>query len=433
MHCAIIQPARLPLRGTVNLPGDKSLSHRRALMSLFTDGDVRLTHFTSGADGQSTLNCLARLCKKVVREGNSITISGPADCKSADLDCGNSGTTARLLMGILAGRKGEWTLTGDESLSHRPMERVADPLRKMGARIELTDGHLPARIIGSPLQGITYESPVASAQVKSAVLFAALQASGVTRYRETLPSRDHTERLLGLSLDREGRLNLDPDAVHVSVQEISGSIPGDPSAAVFFIAAAILIPGSEIFLPGMLVNPLRTAYFDILVKAGAPIQSENLRTLHGETVADVRSKYSPTPIAPFQIDGSLAVSCMDEIPALSILAACAQGSSIFKDIGELRVKESDRLELIAKNLHALGVSIDSTPDELRIHGIGTLHGAQISTANDHRIAMAFAIAGLIASGQTVVDDGDCVAISDPAFWNELNRLCPGSVTLETIP
>ncbi|MFZ5432638.1 MAG: 3-phosphoshikimate 1-carboxyvinyltransferase [Calditrichota bacterium] len=425
MSRAVITPASVPLSGTPQLPGDKSISHRRALLSLLINEDVVLTHFNAGADCAATLDCLERLGKQVIRNSERVIIRGETDWHSGELDCGNSGTTVRLLMGMLATREGEWVLRGDASLSRRPMERVAEPLRRMGAEIATTDGRLPVRIRGRKLRGIEYESPVSSAQVKTAVLLAAMQATGTTRYREPVLSRDHTERILGLKPDREGWLTVDPTDVSITADTLSATIPADPSAAAFWIGAALLVPGSAIAADDILANPTRIAYIKLLREAGANILSDECRTEFGEDVAQIRVTHST--ISSLKISQADAAALIDEFPILAVIAAKNNGESEFTGIGELRVKESDRLAVMAEGLTRMGCRVDLRYDGMTITGAECLRGADIETQGDHRIAMAMAMAGLAAEGKTVIDQAECVTISDPGFWNELARFCPGCV------
>ncbi|MDD5088190.1 MAG: 3-phosphoshikimate 1-carboxyvinyltransferase [bacterium] len=429
MSRAVIIPPCRSLCGSPRLPGDKSISHRRALLSLCVADDVVLENFADGEDCAATLECIARLGKRVLREENRVTLSGVAGFSSGELDCENSGTTARLLAGILAARDGHWTLTGDASLSQRPMERVAVPLRSMGADVATTDGHFPLTITGRPLHGIEYESPVASAQVKSAVLLAALAAEGVTRYREPLRSRDHTERILNLAPGSHGWISLDPKRTRLNGLTLSASIPGDPSAAAFWIAAALLVPGSRLTLRNVLVNPVRAAYLRLLREAGARIEWSGEEIHDGEPVSDVRVEHSA--FRAFQIAENDAPALLDELPVLAVLAAFAEGVSNFYGLGELRVKETDRLALITRGLARMGARTAATNDSLTIRGGNVLHGAEIETGGDHRIAMAFAVAALTANGNSVIENADCVGVSDPEFWNEGGRLLPDSVTLES--
>jgi 3-phosphoshikimate 1-carboxyvinyltransferase len=428
MSRAVVTAATAPLRGELRLPGDKSISHRRALLSLYVDGRVRLSRYAAGDDARTTLACVQKLGKRVTRCGDEVTIEGPAGCESGELDCGNSGTTARLLLGILAGHDGEWILHGDASLSRRPMERVAEPLRQMGAQITLHHGCLPAHIVGQPLTAVSMNAPAPSAQVKTAVLLAALRAQRITRYRETIPTRDHTERLLGLRVDWDGTLAVNPAAVTLSAESLSAEIPVDPSSAAFWAAAGLLVPGSQLVLPGLLANSQRIHYVDLLQEAGAPLALGEGLVQAGEEVATLRIEAGR--MQPFEMTTVTAAQLIDEIPILAVLAASLAGRSVFQDVGELRVKESDRLWLTVNNLRRMGAEVEEWADGFAVTGRGPLQGAEIETAGDHRIAMAFGIAGLAAQGKTILDDAACVAVSYPGFWGDLGRLSPGSVTFE---
>lgn len=428
MSRAVVTRARTPLQGKIVVPGDKSISHRRALLSLFVDGEVRLAHFNTGADCACTLDCLERLGKTVRRQGDEIIISGAAESAPGLLECGNSGTTARLLMGILAGREGHWTLTGDESLSRRPMERVAEPLRRMGARIELTDGRLPARITGRRLRGIEYHAPLPSAQVKSAVLLAALQADGLIRFREPFLTRDHTERVLGVTRDADGWLALDPRVVRVNAVSLSARIPGDPSSAAFYLTAVLLVPDSAVSVDSVLTNPTRTAYIEVLRDAGADLVMENRGECHRESCAKISIRHGS--LRALNVGGQMAAQCLDEIPVLAVLATQASGTSWFRDLGELRVKESDRLEHTARNLRRMGANVEQEGDRMTVKGSTALRGAEIETVGDHRLVMAFAVAGLASEGRTLIPQAESVAVSYPEFWTELSRIAPGSLTVE---
>jgi 3-phosphoshikimate 1-carboxyvinyltransferase len=428
MGRAILTAARNALRGFVALPGDKSISQRRALMSLFVSDDVTLTNYGTGEDCLTALACVQQLGKTVARSGSIVQISGEAGCKSGELNCGNSGTCSRLLMGILAGHEGEWQLTGDESLSRRPMKRVAKPLRKMGARIDLQDGHLPAHIRGGSLQGIIYHAQVISAQVKTAVLLAGLRASGSTFYFENSMSRNHTEHILNLAPRSNGWIALDPTKVELTGKTLSALIPSDPSSAAFWIAAALMVPDSELEFPGLLSNPLRNSYFDLLRGRGAMIAIQNRTHLNGEHVIHCRISYSP--IGAFSVAFPETIKLIDEIPAFAILATAANGRSVFLDASELRVKESDRLKCMTEGLVRMGAEVEVWSDNFAVTGPVELQGAEIETAHDHRIAMAFAIAGLAATSKTIIQDAECVAVSYPDFWKDLERLAPGCIELE---
>ncbi len=416
-----------PIRSDFDLPGDKSISHRRALFSLLCSDTVQLENFGTGEDCESSLKCIAQLGKVVRWKGDTVTIEQGALPAVADLDCGNSGTTARLMFGLLAGLPGKWTITGDESLSRRPMERVAEPLRQMGAKINLLSGHLPATIEGRRLRGIIYDSPVASAQVKSAVLLAGLTAEGETRYRERRQTRDHTERILGSKRDDSGWITVQPGQNHPTSDRLSGTIPADPSTATFWTIAALMLPDSEIRMPHILANPLRNVQLAILKNAGARIEVSELAECGGESTATVTVSHSRVP--PVRIHSENSASVIDEIPALAVLATHCDGLSEFRDVGELRLKESDRIDLISEGLSRMGARVESWQDGFSVRGITRLHGARIRTAGDHRIVMSLAIAGLCADGETTLENAESSAVSYPEFWKELARVAPNCVTL----
>ncbi|MBK6909434.1 MAG: 3-phosphoshikimate 1-carboxyvinyltransferase [bacterium] len=423
-----IRAAREPLRGSLALSGDKSVSIRRALFALFSHRDVRLQNYGTGEDCQTALLCLEALGQTVERTADEIVIrSGPLR-SGVTLDCRNSGTTARLLMGLLAGRDGTWIMRGDESLSRRPMARVTEPLAKMGARIDLADGNkLPARIMGSALSGCDHDLRIASAQVKSAVLLAGLHADGVTRVREPLPSRDHTERLLGLRQSPERFWMVDSTTLETLPIDLDGVIPGDISSAAFWAVAALLVPGSEIVIPRVLLNPLRAAWFDALRTAGADIQAHVEGVVCNEPVGTLRIRHSE--LRPLHVRAADVPGLIDEIPALTVLATTIPNTSRFEELRELRVKESDRLQVVADHLLALGVCVAVEGDDLVVNGGAELRGTDLNSYDDHRIAMAFALAGLVASGETTIHDADCAAVSYPEFFAELNKLTHDSVVM----
>ncbi|MCB9365940.1 MAG: 3-phosphoshikimate 1-carboxyvinyltransferase [Calditrichaeota bacterium] len=423
---AHVRCATTPLRARCVLPGDKSVSIRRALVSLLDAQTVTLENYGTGADCLAALSCIDALGKHVRRDGNKVTISGEAAKTSATLDCRNSGTTARLLMGLLAGRPGSWVLTGDSSLSARPMLRVVEPLRLMGAKIELSrEGTLPARIEGADLTGHEHDLSLSSAQVKSAILLAGLHARGVTRVREPLNSRDHTERLLGLrqSEDRFWSVMREMQADHTP--ELSGAIPGDLSSAAFWGVAALLVPDSEAVIEGVLLNPLRAGWIEVLRRAGAAIEAAVEDQSGGESVGNIVIRNGK--LKPLSISADEVPTLIDEIPALSVLAATISGESVFHQVGELRVKESDRLSAIVEQITCLGAKAAVKRDDLVIHG-GALRGAELDAHGDHRIAIASVIAGLAAQGTTTVSDAACADISYPSFYNELLTHLPDSLS-----
>jgi 3-phosphoshikimate 1-carboxyvinyltransferase len=413
------------LHGSVSLPADKSIGHRTALLSALADGPSRIENYPSSADPQSTLDCLHQLGVASEHEGSTVHIEGHGleglSAPDAPLDCGNSGTTMRLLSGILAGQPFDSVLTGDASLRSRPMARIADPLREMGAEVALTDGHAPIRIGGgSALHGMTYRLPIASAQVKSCVLLAGLFAEGPTTVVEPTPSRDHTERMLGLDVETvDGVRHLTVEPGH-RVPARTWHVPGDFSAAAFFLVAASIVPGSEVRLDGVGMNPSRNALLDVLRTMGADIAVANERMKGGEPIADVTVR--GTDLHATRVDGAQIPNLIDEIPVLAVAAACATGRTEIRDAAELRVKETDRLDAMAQNLQALGAAVDEFDDGLAIEGPAALHGTTVSSFDDHRIAMAMGVAGLVADGATTITDADCARVSFPNFWDELHAV-----------
>lgn len=441
-----VKPARR-LSGLLHMPGDKSISHRCLMLAASAHGESQITGLSTGADVRSTRQVLSRLGVAFKDDGDLLRVEGvgPTGFKTClePLDCGNSGTTIRLLAGLLAGTSNRYTLTGDASLLARPMERVAAPLRRMGAQVDLADGGRgPLVLRGGSLRPLDYTLDVPSAQVKSAVLLAALSAAGITTVREAVNTRDHTEILLkelGLPLKAE------PVVVDVEVEDprrrsatrrteervitLQGpcqwegrafTIPGDPSTAAFFVAAAILVRKSDLRLPGLCANPTRTGLFSLLSAMGARLQWEHRRTQDGEPVADL--VVEPARLSARKISGRIIPRIIDELPILAVLATQAEGTTVIRDASELRHKESDRIERMAENLKRMGAKIGSLEDGWVIEGPTPLSGADIETGGDHRIAMAFAVAGLIADGETQIDDAECVSVSCPGFFDLLDAL-----------
>lgn len=412
------------LSGNCFLPGDKSISHRAALIASLAEGNTDIKNYLWGADCIQTLQCLQRLGVVVERRDGLIRIEGrglggfsePAEI----LDAGNSGTTLRLLLGLLAGQDLFAVLTGDQSLRHRPMGRVINPLTMMGAQIwgRSENRCAPLAIRGiSRLRSIEYRLPVPSAQVKSAILLAGLNASGTTTIIQPLPNRDHTERMLqvfGAPLRIKG--NVIQLEGKKALQGQNVQVPGDISAAAFLIVAATLVKGSEILIRGVGINPTRTGILDALAMMGASIEMHDRRSWNEEPVADLLVRSAN--LKGIIIKGALIPRVLDEIPVLAVAAAAAQGETIISDAGELRVKETDRLQAITAELRKMKAVIKEMPDGLRIRG-GQLEGARVNSWGDHRIAMALAVAGLIARGETVVEDARCVDISFPAFSDSL--------------
>ena len=413
------------LAGRLRLPADKSISHRAALLAALADGDTELVGFSEAADPRATLRCLRALGIKVTESEDSLIVHGRGgafDAPTAPLDCGNSGTTMRLLAGVLAGQPFESTLVGDASLSVRPMGRIAEPLRRMGAVVDLTDGHAPVRIRGGALHGVEYELPVASAQVKSCVLLAGLFADNRTTVVETTPSRDHTERMLGLDrFEMGGKRFL---TVEGGARPPAGAwiVPRDFSAAAFFLVAGATAAASHIEMRGVGLNPSRTALLDVLRAMGADIEVSNERVHGREPIGDLKVENGGGRLHSLTIGGDLIPNLIDEIPALAVAAAFADGTTTIRDAAELRVKETDRLAATAAFLRDMGASVEEHEDGLTIQGGATLHGATVETHGDHRIAMAAAIAAVSASGETTIRDAECVDVSFPGFWDELAAL-----------
>ncbi|MFN8094779.1 MAG: 3-phosphoshikimate 1-carboxyvinyltransferase [Vicinamibacteria bacterium] len=415
-----ITPARR-FRGRFRLPGDKSISHRAALFGGMARGRTTVDNYSQAADCASTLACLRALGVGVERDGARVSIEGGGlaawHAPAAVLDCENSGSTIRMLAGALAGRPFRSVLTGDESLRRRPVERVAAPLRLMGATLASTDGKPPLTIDGGRLHAIEYALPVASAQVKTAVLLAGLQAEGETVVTEPAPSRDHTERMLpafGVSLVRDG--------LRASVrggQEMRGThvaVPGDASSAAFLVVAALVLPDSEVRLEHVLLSPTRTAFVDVLRQMGGDV-SVTLESDTPEPVGTIVARSSA--LRGTRVDPAIVPALIDEVPALAAAAAFADGTFTVTDAKELRVKESDRIAALAEGLGAMGASVRELPDGLVVEGGGRLAGGAVRSHGDHRIAMALAVAGLAAAGPTEVEGADCVAVSFPSFFDVL--------------
>jgi 3-phosphoshikimate 1-carboxyvinyltransferase len=422
----IVRPAR-NVRGSVSLPGDKSISHRYAMLAAIADGPSRLENYSTGADCASTLGCLRSLGVKWERKENTdnvIEVQGSGLALSAPsepLDCGNSGSTIRMLSGIVAGQKFECVLAGDESLSRRPMERVIAPLTAMGARITAQNGRPPLRIAGARLRGIHYRMPVASAQVKTCLLFAGLLADGETRVEEPLRTRDHGEvalRAFGAQLER--RANEVRIRGGQSLRGIEARVPGDLSSAAFFLCAAALFPGSQLTITGLLMNPTRARLLDILTQLGLRISVTQLEEVHGELVGTLQVEGGRLQGA--SIAGADTAALIDEIPVLAAIAPYTEQGIEVLDAKELRVKESDRIASIATNLRAMGAQVEEREDGLKIPGGQTLHGAELESFGDHRVAMAFSIAALRAQGETLIRGSECAAISYPAFFSVLESL-----------
>lgn len=417
-----LEPARR-FRGRFRLPGDKSVSHRVAILGALADGTTRASGYSTAADCASTLSCLRALGVAVRRGPAAVEIDGRGPeglvAPAASLDAGNSGSTLRMLAGVLAGRPFRSVLTGDASLQRRPVERVAAPLRAMGARIEASAGRPPLTIDGGPLRGIDWTSPVASAQVKTAVLLAGLQAEGRTTVREPAPSRDHTERLLpafGVPVDRDTLAT--SVAGGARLRPASLVVPGDPSSAAFLVVAALVLPEARVRLDGVLLSPTRTAFLDVLRAMGGDVASG----LDGDTPEPVgwiearSSVLRGVAVAPEQVP-----ALIDELPALAVAAALAEGTTSVRGAAELRVKESDRIAAIVRGLAALGADVLARDDGFEVRGGRPLRGAALESHGDHRIAMALAVAALAADGPSLLDDPACVGVSFPEFFAVLGK------------
>jgi len=429
MSTQIVRPART-LNGSLILPGDKSISHRYAMLAGIAEGTTRLSNFSTGADPHSSLACMAALGATVEDKGTHIEIIGTAGAflqPSRPLDCGNSGSTMRMLSGLIAPHPHTFTLIGDHSLTLRPMERIRKPLAKMGAKMDLVDGHAPITIHGGPLTAIDFDTPIPSAQVKTAVLFAGLQADGITSLSEAIRTRDHSEhalRAFGAQLTRRDDRLFIPGGQ--KLRGIDATVPGDLSSAAFFLCAALLFPDSNLILDSLGMNPTRSALLDVVAALGAKIRILHVEEQHGEVVGTLQIKAAP-PLStsePYKITGALTAQLIDELPVLCAIAPYTAAGISIRDAAELRVKESDRIALVARNLAAMGATFTEYPDGLDIPGGQTLHGATIDSGSDHRIAMAFAIAALRATSETLIDGAEAAAISFPEFFSHLGTLCP---------
>lgn len=429
-HRAIQPVSRL--QGDFYLPGDKSISHRSAMFAALGDGTSILRNYSSARDCQNTLDCLAALGVSIARHPDHIVIQGVGinglQAPHQVLDVGNSGTTIRLLSGILAGQNFTTEITGDESIQRRPMKRVIAPLTAMGARIEARDQNFaPLKIYGGKLQGIEYTPPVASAQVKSCVLLAGLFATGETAVIETTPTRNHTEIML-----QECGMQVRQEKVAAGTRiAVSGgsqvralgdyTVAGDLSSAAFFIAAGLLVPASELRIRHIGINPSRRALIDVLHQLGARIIVENQRLAHGEPVADFRVQSSQLS-GQMELHGAVVANLIDEIPILAVIATQLNGTLTIREAHELRVKESDRIRSIVDNLRRMNIEVEEYEDGFQISGPQPLRGALVESHGDHRIAMAFAVAGLIAEGETGILDADAASVSLPEFYELLAKL-----------
>ena len=424
----VVRPARM-VRGVVRIPGDKSISHRYGMLAAIAEGTSRFHNFSAARDCASTLDCMARLGCEWKRsedeDDGAIEVRGLGPQLKAPaevLDCGNSGSTMRMLSGILAGQPFASELCGDESLARRPMARIMKPLMQMGAKIESSEGgRPPLKIHGGPLKSIYYRPEVASAQVKSCVLFAGLFAEGETVVEEPIRTRDHGEialRAFGAEVERTG--NASRIVGGQRLHAIEAHVPGDLSSAAFLLCAAALFPGSQISLPGILMNPTRARLLDILIQMGLKISVGHLEEHQGELVGTIEARGAVWKGAV--IGGADTAALIDEIPVLAAVAPYSEDGLEVRDAKELRVKESDRIAAVAANLRKMGAQVEERPDGMRIPGGQHLHGAELDSYGDHRIAMAFAVAALRADGETKIDGADAAGVSYPAFFDDLGSI-----------
>lgn len=414
------------LKGEVTIPGDKSISHRAVMFGSLAEGTTEVTNFLQGADCLSTIDAFRKMGIAIENTPEKILIHGKGlhglQAPSSVLDMGNSGTTTRLISGILAGQSFESTLTGDASIQKRPMRRIMEPLSLMGGKIESINGNdcAPLHITGAPLHGIHYHSKVASAQVKSAVLLAGLYADGETLVTEPTLSRNHTELMLryfGADLQSEGNTAHIVPEPRLEGRKID--VPGDISSAAYFIAAGLIVPGSEILIKNVGINPTRDGILRVAKEMGGNITLLN-ENYDGEPTADLLVKYSP--LHGITIEGDIIPTLIDELPVINIMAACAEGETVIRDAAELKVKESNRINVMVQYLSAMGCDIKGTDDGMIIHGGRPLHGTEVDSHLDHRIAMSFAVASLVAEGETTIKGSDVVTISYPGFYEDLARL-----------
>ena len=422
------------LKGTVTVPGDKSISHRAVMFGSISNGLTEITNFLQGADCVATIDCFRNMGIEIDNTSDRILVHGKGlhglSKPSGTLDVRNSGTTTRLICGILSGQPFESTLSGDASLNARPMDRIITPLSSMGANIQSVykNNRAPLYIRPAALHGIHYHSNVSSAQVKSAILLAGLYAEGPTKVTEPVLSRNHTELMLkGFGADIHSVIEEDGMSATAAIlpsQTLEGQkiiVPGDISSAAYFIAAGLLVPNSEILIQNVGINPTRAGILKVCQDMGGDITFLNKKTAGGEPTADLLVRTST--LHGTTIEGSLIPTLIDEIPMIAVLAAYAEGTTIIKNAEELKVKETDRIETVTVNLKAMGADITPTDDGMIIHGTGTLHGTKIHSFLDHRIAMAFSIAGLAAEGETEILENHCVDISYPTFYETLQTLC----------
>jgi 3-phosphoshikimate 1-carboxyvinyltransferase len=412
------------LSGSITLPGDKSISHRYAMIASLSEGPTRISNYSTGADCHSTLRCLRALGIEIEVQGTEVTIQGRGleglRVPAGELNAGNSGSTIRMLSGILAGQPFASRIGGDESLSRRPMQRIMRPLAQMGAAIRAReDKYPPLEIAGAALHPIDYTLPVPSAQVKTCVLFAGLFAEGQTSVTEPVRTRDHTEIAL-----REFGADITVEQQKITITGrpvLTGrdlTVPSDLSSAAFFLVAALLVPGSRLAIHGVGLNPTRSALLDFLSGMGARIRIPNLESASGELVGDILVEHSP--VRGGVIEGALTAALIDEIPILAVLGAASEDGLTVRDAGELRIKETDRIRTIVENLRRMGVPAEELPDGFVVPGRQKFHAAEFESYGDHRIAMAFATAALAADGESIIRDAEAASVSFPEFWETLS-------------
>lgn len=415
------------LKGEITIPGDKSISHRSVMFGSIAKGTTKISHYLQGADCLSTISCFEKMGIRIENNGSSVLVHGQGlhGLKKPEtiLDCGNSGTTTRLISGILAAQNFPVALTGDDSIKKRPMNRIIEPLALMGAQIESMEnnGCAPLAITGQKLHGIHYTSKVASAQVKSAILLAGLYADGETRVTEPYVSRNHTEIMLeafGAKVHTENTTASIQQADELYGTEIV--VPGDISSAAYFIAAGLMVPDSEILIKGVGINPTRSGILSVCREMGGSVTLLNETKGSGEPVADLLVKSSA--LHGVTIGGAIIPTLIDELPMIAAMACLAEGETVIKDASELKVKESNRLNVMVNALRSMGADVEETPNGMIIRGQRPLHGAVIDSKLDHRIAMTFAVLSLCADGETTIQGRECVNISYPGFYEDLNNL-----------
>ncbi len=415
------------VRGEITVPGDKSISHRSVMFGSIAKGTTEIHNFLEGADCLSTISCFRHMGIDIENKNGIVTVHGKGmhglAAPAETLDCGNSGTTTRLISGILAPQNFDVTLTGDESIQKRPMKRIIEPLSMMGADIKSVRGNdcAPLRICGKPLAGIHYTSGVASAQVKSSLLLAGLYADGLTSVTEPQVSRNHTELMLkffGAELESRGTTVTIWPATELFGNRID--VPGDISSSVYFVAAGLILPNSEVLIKNVGINPTRAGLIKVCEAMGADLTLLNEDHDNAEPTADLLVRTSS--LKGCVIEGDIIPTLIDELPTIAMMACFAEGTTVIRDAAELKVKESNRIAIMVENLRAMGADVEETDDGMIIHGGKPLHGAVVDSHKDHRIAMTFAIAALAADGETEILDADCVDISYPSFYKELKKL-----------